>query len=235
MAWSLDLHLVLHSHGVQSQQFVYNRTISQQRGEHSRQFVRSVCLPCSCLHHHHFLFVSNQECSKRCCEAKAIENSNGRWNFQLIWLHNNVYLLSVTLEEENLNSFSILILYLSGSFSWVLSTLLRSFLLPSLPLRSTYSTDSCASYPPIHVRSLRVWIWGIVPMKTTLLQLKDEENNVIQLRFPKHKLADLLSLYKVGQYIFVNFPGISMLEWHPYSISSGPEERTIEIHIKGGK
>jgi len=70
-------------------------------------------------------------------------------------------------------------------------------------------------------------------MKTTLLYVKDEKNNLIQVRFPKHKLAELLGLYKVGQYLFVNFPGISMLEWHPYSVSSSPDERTLEIHIRG--
>ncbi len=65
------------------------------------------------------------------------------------------------------------------------------------------------------------------------LAIKDYENNVVQIRFFKHKLADFLGLYKVGQYVFVNFPGVSLLEWHPYSVSSGPDEQTIELHIKG--
>jgi len=44
--------------------------------------------------------------------------------------------------------------------------------------------------------------------------------------------ARLFSLYQVGQYIFLNFPTISITEWHPYSVSSGPDERTVEVHIK---
>lgn len=37
----------------------------------------------------------------------------------------------------------------------------------------------------------------------------------------------------MGQYAFLNFPGIDLLEWHPFSISSGPDETTLEVHIKG--
>ena len=81
-------------------------------------------------------------------------------------------------------------------------------------------------------RLVRV-VWGVIPMRTTLLNLKDEKNQVVQIRFPKHKLADLVGIYKVGQYVFLNFPTISFLEWHPFSLSSGPDENTCEVHIKG--
>jgi len=40
-------------------------------------------------------------------------------------------------------------------------------------------------------------------------------------------------MYKAGQYLFVNFPSLSLLEWHPFSVSSGPDERILEFHIKG--
>jgi NAD(P)H-flavin reductase len=48
-----------------------------------------------------------------------------------------------------------------------------------------------------------------------------------------HPLAKCTSQYKVAQYLFINIPGISLLEWHPYSVSSGPDEGFIEIHVKG--
>jgi respiratory burst oxidase len=37
--------------------------------------------------------------------------------------------------------------------------------------------------------------------------------------------------HKVGQYYFLNFPKISLIEWHPFSVSSGPREMSCEIHI----
>lgn len=37
----------------------------------------------------------------------------------------------------------------------------------------------------------------------------------------------------MGQYYFVNFPAISLTEWHPFSVSSGPREDTVEMHIRG--
>jgi len=79
------------------------------------------------------------------------------------------------------------------------------------------------------------FMWGIVPMKTLLLRVKQtaESRGIVQVRFPKNRLASWLKLYHVGQYVFVNFPQCSFLEWHPFSISSGPDERTLEIHIRG--
>jgi hypothetical protein len=32
--------------------------------------------------------------------------------------------------------------------------------------------------------------------------------------------------------MFINFPSVSLMEWHPFSLSSGPNEEFCEIHIK---
>uniref|UniRef100_A0A8D0ERZ7 NADPH oxidase 1 n=1 Tax=Strix occidentalis caurina TaxID=311401 RepID=A0A8D0ERZ7_STROC len=37
---------------------------------------------------------------------------------------------------------------------------------------------------------------------------------------------------EVGQYIFVNCPTISLLEWHPFTLTSAPEEDFFSIHIR---
>ena len=42
----------------------------------------------------------------------------------------------------------------------------------------------------------------------------------------------MMSMHKVGQYYFVNFPALSLHEWHPFSVSSGPREDFIELHIR---
>lgn len=42
----------------------------------------------------------------------------------------------------------------------------------------------------------------------------------------------VFKIYRPGQYVFLNFPSINFLEWHPFSVSSGPHEMTMECHIK---
>ena len=39
-------------------------------------------------------------------------------------------------------------------------------------------------------------------------------------------------MHRVGQYYFVNFPALSLHEWHPFSVSSGPRENEVELHIR---
>lgn len=37
--------------------------------------------------------------------------------------------------------------------------------------------------------------------------------------------------YKPGMYVFANCPRISRFEWHPYSLTSAPEDEYIRLHI----
>jgi len=68
---------------------------------------------------------------------------------------------------------------------------------------------------------------GLLPTRVKQVTVV-QKDDVIRLRFGKWCLAK----YRVGQYSFVNFPQISLLEWHPFSLSSGPDEPECEVNIK---
>jgi len=99
-------------------------------------------------------------------------------------------------------------------------------------LHSTEMANYCIAGVIIYVldRVIRI-VWGAFPMKT--LKVNYKEGDLVQIVFSKHYMARWLKLHRVGQYMFINFPTLSALEWHPFSISSGPDEKTVEIHIKG--
>jgi predicted ferric reductase len=69
--------------------------------------------------------------------------------------------------------------------------------------------------------------WGIYPQKATSVEALP--GNVVKIRFPK----SCAGRYDVGQYVFLNFPQLNMLEWHPFTLSSGPHEAEAEVSIKG--
>lgn len=73
-------------------------------------------------------------------------------------------------------------------------------------------------------------VWTGLPTKALLLTNKGPD--LAQLRVAKSALTDKLGMHKVGQYFFINIPVISLWEWHPYSVSSGPREQDIEFHIR---
>lgn len=61
---------------------------------------------------------------------------------------------------------------------------------------------------------------------TMLILARQHPSRVIELRMKKHVFN-----YKPGQYLFLNCPYISKNEWHPFTITSAPEEDFVSVHI----
>jgi len=68
--------------------------------------------------------------------------------------------------------------------------------------------------------------WGLWPRRAVSVKVKP--GGIVQVVFPRHPLAH----YHVGNYVFMNFPQLTMLEWHPYTLSNGPHDDYLEVHIK---
>jgi len=62
----------------------------------------------------------------------------------------------------------------------------------------------------------------------TILQLAiAHPSKVLELQLKKSNFK-----YKSGQYLFLNCPYIAGQEWHPFTISSAPEEDFVSIHVR---
>jgi len=69
---------------------------------------------------------------------------------------------------------------------------------------------------------------SVLPVKTTMLRKRGP--GIVQMRFPKRITKKVF--YHPGQYVFINIPSISKLQWHPFSISSAPHDKEIEVNIR---
>uniref|UniRef100_A0A8C3NRC8 Uncharacterized protein n=1 Tax=Geospiza parvula TaxID=87175 RepID=A0A8C3NRC8_GEOPR len=73
-------------------------------------------------------------------------------------------------------------------------------------------------------RLLRVWR---AQQKVVVKKVVMHPARVLELQMQKKGFR-----MEVGQYIFVNCPAISALEWHPFTLTSAPEEDFFSIHIR---
>uniref|UniRef100_A0A669D4U6 NADPH oxidase 1 n=1 Tax=Oreochromis niloticus TaxID=8128 RepID=A0A669D4U6_ORENI len=67
----------------------------------------------------------------------------------------------------------------------------------------------------------------ISPAATSTLFIVMRPSKVLELQLIKNGFK-----MEVGQYVFVNCPAISQLEWHPFTMTSAPEEDFFSIHIR---
>jgi NADPH oxidase 1 len=62
---------------------------------------------------------------------------------------------------------------------------------------------------------------------TKLSKVIFHPGNTMELRIEKPSF-----LYQPGQYLFMNVPAVSKFQWHPFTISSCPEEGFVSVHIR---
>ncbi|OEL37753.1 Respiratory burst oxidase-like protein C [Dichanthelium oligosanthes] len=65
-------------------------------------------------------------------------------------------------------------------------------------------------------------------LQVKILKVAVYPGNVLSLHFSKPQGFQ----YKSGQYIFLNCPTISPFQWHPFCITSAPQDNYVSVHIR---
>jgi hypothetical protein len=76
-------------------------------------------------------------------------------------------------------------------------------------------------------RILRIYRASL-PVSILSISLMDD---VLSLEFAKEGIFEV-ETYKEGQYLFLLSPPISRIQWHPFTISSAPQENSVTVHIR---
>lgn len=94
------------------------------------------------------------------------------------------------------------------------------------------------------VHAPNFWKWALVPLlalavervlrlrrtrtPTSIVNAELLPSRVLGLEIQRPEGFD----YRPGDYLYLKVPHVSRFEWHPFSISSAPEERQIKVHIR---
>ncbi|KAJ7138147.1 NADPH oxidase [Mycena epipterygia] len=62
---------------------------------------------------------------------------------------------------------------------------------------------------------------------TYISKVVQHPSKVMELQIKKEKTTT-----RAGEYIFINCPSISYFQWHPFTLTSAPEEDYISVHIR---
>jgi len=87
------------------------------------------------------------------------------------------------------------------------------------------------------------WCWVVGPaaiyaLERTIRILRGNQDTILQLAVAHPSKVLELQMkkstfkYKPGQYLFLNCPYIASHEWHPFTITSAPEEDFVSVHIR---
>jgi len=98
-----------------------------------------------------------------------------------------------------------------------------------------YSTEHCLGYlswrftiwPGIIYFGERVWREIRARRATRLSKVLVHPSGAMELRITKPSFK-----YTAGQWLFIQVPEISRFQWHPFTITSAPEDPYVSIHIR---
>ncbi|KAJ7143696.1 NADPH oxidase [Mycena epipterygia] len=62
---------------------------------------------------------------------------------------------------------------------------------------------------------------------TYISKVVQHPSNVMELQIKKEKTSP-----RAGQFVYINCPEISFFQWHPFTLTSAPEEDYISVHIR---
>ncbi|KAI9183840.1 hypothetical protein H9P43_002892 [Blastocladiella emersonii ATCC 22665] len=62
---------------------------------------------------------------------------------------------------------------------------------------------------------------------TTIENVVLHPGNALEIQFNKPSMQ-----YEPGQYVFINIPEIAPMQWHPFTLTSCPEERYASVHCR---
>ncbi|CAF0816413.1 unnamed protein product [Adineta ricciae] len=102
----------------------------------------------------------------------------------------------------------------------------------------------CLVYPTFTGSQATSWMWLCAPLclyvvervlrfvrslqNTEILDVIRHESSVIELRFRKK----FMTKPQPGQYIYLKCFSIAKFEWHPFTVTSAPEEDFVSVHIR---
>ena len=81
-----------------------------------------------------------------------------------------------------------------------------------------------------------LWVFDIIVRALIAFINYRKQQSTLAVRLPSNVVC--LSFlkgdfnYKSGQYCFICVPGVSLFEWHPFSLSSSPHESVVSLHIR---
>ncbi|XP_053330166.1 NADPH oxidase 1 [Spea bombifrons] len=103
-------------------------------------------------------------------------------------------------------------------------------------------TNKCPM-PAFQGNEPMTWKWILAPIILyifeRILRFYRSQQRVVVIKAVSHPSKVLeIQMQKrgfkmeVGQYIFINCPSISALEWHPFTLTSAPEEDFFSVHVR---
>lgn len=104
-----------------------------------------------------------------------------------------------------------------------------------VPLRASSAFDPVSADSPLQEgmfhspssSSSCCFFFGINAVIHLRFQIVMRPSKVLELQLVKSGFK-----MEVGQYVFLNCPAISQLEWHPFTMTSAPEEDFFSVHIR---